>query len=717
MRTEQQVFDDLAALCATPGYAHALAFLCFRYNVVGYGDELRGEDYAKLFAFDRLIRTEISTLLGLVARVPLDLTLPSQQQIATLIERSEALLKELHEAMMAPFAETFRAALGDPNAANPFTSAEAMREPIFYGAESAYSFQYRDLAQKKYALDVGWLKRSKGFTIEEARAVVKAIAAFLNNHLMTTLQGLRSLPPDQWTLLNGFTFSVGDILDASALPAETVRTVLQAFALPGDGNPTFTALHEFNATNAYPLLRVAEDRYILFQYVSLTEALYDTPFFWMMVDDAYKDTAADNRGKFTEQFAAERLTHIFGVSNVYRNVDIWESKVKKLGEIDVLVLFADRAIVLQAKSKRLTLAARKGNDLQLQADFKGAVQDACDQALGCSDAILSGSARFTDAAGKEIAIPKGIKVVHPVCLVSDHYPALSFQARNFLKSNTSAQIKGPLVCDVFFLDTVTEMLETPLRCLSYLELRAMAGDNVLFSHEHTALAFHLRQNLWMGEYDFIQLDDDISADLDVAMAVRRDGVDGQATPKGILTLLEATSVGKIIDEIERSANPTAVDVGLQLLKLSSEAATELSGLIDRIALEAGKDGRKHDATIGMSKAGSGITVHCTAVDQISAALALRRHCELRKYSQRAQSWCGMVIGPGTGKYRFGFMLDYPWQQDTNLDKTVSGMSPGLPPSSLAPFVRSGVMPRKKTGRNDRCPCGSGLKYKKCHGRT
>jgi uncharacterized protein len=27
------------------------------------------------------------------------------------------------------------------------------------------------------------------------------------------------------------------------------------------------------------------------------------------------------------------------------------------------------------------------------------------------------------------------------------------------------------------------------------------------------------------------------------------------------------------------------------------------------------------------------------------------------------------------------------------------------------------LPKKeKTGRNDPCPCGSGLKYKKCHGR-
>src|SRR6266852_2801624 len=50
LRSEQDIFDELAALCASPGYAHATAFFCFRDNIVGYKDELKGEDYARLFS-------------------------------------------------------------------------------------------------------------------------------------------------------------------------------------------------------------------------------------------------------------------------------------------------------------------------------------------------------------------------------------------------------------------------------------------------------------------------------------------------------------------------------------------------------------------------------------------------------------------------------------------------------------------------------------------
>jgi len=33
-------------------------------------------------------------------------------------------------------------------------------------------------------------------------------------------------------------------------------------------------------------------------------------------------------------------------------------------------------------------------------------------------------------------------------------------------------------------------------------------------------------------------------------------------------------------------------------------------------------------------------------------------------------------------------------------------------NAAAPYVREG----EKVGRNDPCPCGSGKKYKQCHGR-
>ena len=76
---------------------------------------------------------------------------------------------------------------------------------------------------------------------------------------------------------------------------------------------------------------------------------------------------------------------MFGTDRVFQNVEILKSTGQILGEIDVLVIFGNRVIVLQAKSKKLTLEARKGNDRQLQEDFKKAVQDAVDQSFKCAE--------------------------------------------------------------------------------------------------------------------------------------------------------------------------------------------------------------------------------------------------------------------------------------------------------------------------------------------
>jgi hypothetical protein len=714
-RPEQAIFDDLAALCVSPGYIHAIAYFCYRDHVVGISGELRADNYAKLFSFERLIRTEISTLIGLMLRAPRDLACPDQKTLEQYLKSTETLFKELHEALIEPSKAAMIAAMADPSkSANPFTGAAALREPIFYGAESAYPSQYRDLSVLKYGRDDAWLTANKGFPVEEAKKVVTAVSDFLSENLLKSLKSLPGLPPEQWTVLGGFEFTAADIVTKTGLRVEKVDAVLTAFCFPDEGNPTFTALHEFNAANAFPILKEGDDKYILFLYASLAEALYETPFYWMGADKAYEATAMANRGLFAEEFTADRLAKVFGNTNVLRNVDIWETKArkKKVSEIDTLVLFGDRAIALQAKSKKLTIAARKGNDLQMQADFKGAVQDACDQAMLCSENLIDKTATFTDAHENEISIPS-LKQVYPVCVVTDHYPALSFQAQQFLTYKATDAINVPLVCDVFFIDVVTEFLETPLRFLSYLELRARARENISLSHEITALGYHLKRNLWLGQYDFIALGDDLSVDVDIAMAARRDGVPGQKVPPGILTLLKGTAVGRIIDQIERRSEPAAIGVGLELLKFSEQSVKQLSRGIDTIVAAAAKERKHHDITVASSEAASGITVHSNNLPNGIADERLRRHCELRKYSVKAGKWAGLMLEPGSGSVRFGGLIEFPWKQDAAMDAATANMAPPQPIDALSSLIKQAGK-RPKIGRNEKCPCGSGKKYKKCH---
>ena len=310
-------------------------------------------------------------------RGPIDFALPEQQVLSRYIEQSDRLLADLHEAIFQPAKGILQRRADATGSANPFSSGQILREAIFYGAESAYPFQYCDLAPRKYHADAQWLLENKGLDLRIGPQLCRGIGEILSERIAAVTKGLKGLSPNDWTVLPGFTFSCQELAVQTGLSIDVVRAFIDAFTMPTtERNATFASVGDFNAAYTYPLVRKDMDEYVLLQYFGLVEAFYDAPFYWMNDDTEYAARASDHRGDFVEAFSAERLAAVFGDARVHRNVEIKRSKRHTLAEIDVLVIFGDCAIVVQAKSKKLTLLARKGNDRALQDDFKKAVQDA-----------------------------------------------------------------------------------------------------------------------------------------------------------------------------------------------------------------------------------------------------------------------------------------------------------------------------------------------------
>ena len=96
------------------------------------------EDVLEQFGMDRLVRTEISTLIGLTCKGDLNAEMQTPETIQGYIDNTELLLKEIHQSMMPDMRELF-----DPEQAsnpnfNPFENSAVLREAIFYGGEAAY---------------------------------------------------------------------------------------------------------------------------------------------------------------------------------------------------------------------------------------------------------------------------------------------------------------------------------------------------------------------------------------------------------------------------------------------------------------------------------------------------------------------------------------------------------------------------------------------------
>jgi hypothetical protein len=297
-------------------------------------------------------------------------------------------------------------------------------------------------------------------------------------------------------------------------------------------------------------------------------------------------------------------------------------------------------------------------------------------------------------------------------LVSEHYPALAFQASQSLKFQTTDVIRPPFVMDVFLLDTLTEMLNTPLRLLGYVKLRVAVSDKLMSGHELTVLGYHLKQNLWLDDkYDTVMIEDSIAQDLDAAMLVRRDNQPGGDTPPGILTKMRGTRYESLIKEIEARADPAILELGFHLLSMNEEACRNVHRMLETITRQAQIDGKRHDATLASSTPPSGVSFHCNPVPSDEAIAVLESHCANRKYKARATQWFGVSVSP-VGKVQFGVTMDFLWEGSEEMEKLTADMKPGSKVRDVLPQYSRGVN-RVKLGRNDPCYCGSGLKYKKC----
>lgn len=675
MRSEEKIFSELSTLCVKPGFAHVIAYLSWRDNAFKFIDDLEVKDVIAQSSSECLCRTEISTLIGLMLRQEIDLTLRRPQEMQSMIDKAEALLSEMHQTMYMDAFSTIDFSRSKEDGYNPFSDASMLREPIFYGGDSAYTSQYLDLSEKKYSKDDSWLQEHKGFLATDVCDVIRCIMDIRSEKATAMRESFTIEALDEWTLLPALTFTAEEISDRLQKNIEIVENVITSFTVPTDSrNKDFLSLGDFNIANAYPIIGLDNDKYILLQQYNLAEAYYETPFFWFMADIDYRPNATENRGVFTEEFSEERLKLVFGENNVFSNIDIVKNKGKKAGEIDVLIVFADRAIVLQAKSKKLRLSSRKGNDQTLKEDFKKAIQSSYDQGFSCASLLEDSSYRLQDANSNEIDITRQFKEIYIFCVVSDHYPALSFQARQFLSYKQTDKILPPFVMDVFLLDVMTEMLQSPLQFLSYINRRVLYSDKLLSMQELTVLSYHLKNNLRVDEkYTQVALTEDISADLDLAMMVRREGLPGKATPDGILTRYKNTTVGNLIAQIETMEDPGTVDLGFMLLLLSEDSLRNISQGIDKLAKLARKDDKPHDLTLMSDIGDTGLTIHCTDRARADAEASLGLHCTQRKYTQRAANWFGICLDPNTKQLRFGMAFHYEWKESTQLNELVKNL--------------------------------------------
>jgi hypothetical protein len=703
-KSEAEVIDDLITLCSSNGFIHVLSYITARDCLILSQGELDKQDFGHWYSNNKLLRTEISTLHGLMLKSKIECEVPEELEFINMVNSVDQLMQDLHDSMLS----SDNLILNNEGALDfneIFSSKNAIKESIFYGSESAYPHQFLDLGIKKYQYDSVWIAKNKGFSISDAKKIID----FIQHLIINNFNAIDELSIDGKLTITSYlepqSFTAEQVSIGSKVDIKNVVAFLDTFSFGiDDSNNEFNETSDFNRANELPILKI-EDRYTLFQSASLAQAFYENPTFWFLEDKSYLITATKNKGLFTEEFAYDRLVKVFGKENVFINLDLYKTSSKRICEIDVLLLFGSKAIVLQAKSKSLTIKARKGDKETLDSDFSKAIQSAYDQAFLCSEAILDPCTTLKNSKGEEIILDRNISEIYPVTLLSEHFPSLLYQTANKLIIRKHEIINPPFIMDVFTLDILTEFLTSPLYLISYIDRRCKTFGLVTAGHELTIFSFHLRYNLWLqDDLSMLMLHDDVSVDLEIAILSRNQYADGLRTPKGILTNLVGSTIGKLINSMNCADNRVAVELGLLLLKMSEKHLNHLSDTIDYITYRALQDSTS-DFSIGMKN--TGITFHANSANLEVASLHLENHMIKKKYEQKASSWFGVLISPVSKKVRRAHYVESEWQYSKELENTLESK----PRQSDLGQLRNKV--KFKVGRNDKCSCGSGKKFKKC----
>ena len=124
-------------------------------------------------------------------------------------------------------------------------------------------------------------------------------------------------------------------------------------------------------------------------------------------------------------------------------------------------------LVVQAKSKRLTLEARSGKTEKIERDFGSAIQSAYDQAIRFTDLLILGeNCEFGSGKSRKFEF---LARAFPIIILSDHFPSLIFLSHNLIKVEEE---RFPAIFDIFFLNVLLTFLDSPIEVLYYLQQRS-----------------------------------------------------------------------------------------------------------------------------------------------------------------------------------------------------------------------------------------------------
>ncbi len=174
------------------------------------------------------------------------------------------------------------------------------------------------------------------------------------------------------------------------------------------------------------------------------------------------------------------------------------------------------------------------------------------------------------------------------------------------------------------------------------------------------------------------------------------------------TMAISSDFRDLIRAIERTNCDGFSEITLYLLNLDGVYHEQISAMLASLRQKVSEDNRCHHVTIAVGE-DLGLTVELRG-DVAKLDSIDDRYCLLKKYQLKVPIWLFISVAADfqPSKEDRAVIFKGEWTFDSNIEATLQRFRDHK--------LRVAIASRGEIGRNEQCPCGSGLKYKRCCGR-
>lgn len=394
---------------------------------------------------------------------------------------------------------------------------------------------------------------------------------------------------------------------------------------------------------------------------------------------------------------------------------------KHRNENDLLVIYRDALLVIEVKAGRFTDAPPVSDFDSHIKHYKELIQKSNSQCAQMREYIRnSGSELVLYDQHMQPKATLDISNVNSIFCLSVTIENINTYAARAEKLGFLNLREGVSCIAIDDLMTYREYFDNPLEFLHFLKQREIASLNerLALNDEFDHLGMYIAHNCYSLEVD------NIPEEGILYMTGYREELDSYFervdTP---LPQLEKPRQNmpkrfrEIIDVLFKSSNPQAVSISSYLLDFSSDARQQLSDGIEMALKRQAYTGRQ----CALSFSGKGESIHMTYFvfqDELHDAQTDQEMFDYAASLLLANSESMRMMA--SFRYDANYTLQSVSARSINIDQ--------IPPSRIDELKSRGEQmgdfrvakykkEHGKIGRNQPCPCGSGKKYKKCHGQN